>query len=189
MTTRTLALDALLTHPRYPELVDWLRAITPVNVVDQADAAANDAHQLLTATAATLTGATTQASTPAQVPDWLRLGVVDALTTWTAGTGSTCPHVPTPDQAQPVLAAAWKPSLTTCTRCLHHWTLNRAAALRCDACGRQCTGHPDDPIHAGMIQLGPMLYQFGTCTGCRPEWTTPTPTPDHPHADTTQGPR
>lgn len=168
-----LALEQLMLHPRYGELIAHLRAATPVNVVDQLDAATDDAHQFMTAVAhAALGESDPRATDAAAVPGWIRLPLLDTLTTWMDGQARTCRHQPHPDRPQPVVAAAWRPGLVVCAGCAYLTALPRNSKRdrTCDRCGRVCAGlEHGDGIYPGLIQLGPLVYQYGTCAGCRPE--------------------
>ncbi|AYF31475.1 hypothetical protein CSH63_29320 [Micromonospora tulbaghiae] len=169
--TPTLAIEALMLHPRYAELAAKLRALAPVDLIDQADTATDRAGTLMAAGAAILGADGVHPANPAAIPGWLRLGVLDTLTTWATGNGRTCAHNPTPDRPQPVLAAAWKPGLVTCLPCVRLFTLPRGSNLErvCDACGHQCTElDGGDGIYPAMVQLGPLVYQYGVCARCVP---------------------
>ncbi|MFY1589128.1 hypothetical protein ACN267_32250 [Micromonospora sp. WMMD734] len=170
--TPALALEALMLHPRYEELMAHVRAHTPTGHVDQVDAAADDALRLMTTVGrAAYDGHQRHHPTTADVPGWLRLGLLDTLTAWVDGQAVTCRHQPTPDRPQPIVAAAWRPRLVVCSRCVHLTALARGSARdrTCDACGRVCAGvEHGDGVYPGMVQLGPLVYQYGTCDGCRP---------------------
>lgn len=178
--TPTLALEALMLHPQYDRLVDALRSVAPVHVVDQADAAAADALRLVSTLGTTVLGAEqTTPITAGGTPGWLRLGLLDALTAWVDGRASTCRHNPHPSRPTPVVAAAWRADLVVCAPCAYLVALPRGSDRdrTCDACGRVCAGvEHGDGIWPGMLQLGPLVYQYGTCTGCRPA-ITPEPGP------------
>src|SRR5690349_12137455 len=135
-----LILDKLMTHPYYREIAAELQAIVPPGSVDQAGAATRDAAALAEApaTAAGFPGA------------------------------STCRHSPDPNAPQPVFAAAWKPGLITCAGCVHLLSLRKGSAAdsTCDACGHQCAGPEEgDGIYAAMVQVGPLVFQYGVCGG------------------------
>ncbi|MFG3300994.1 hypothetical protein [Micromonospora chersina] len=173
--TPTLALERLMLHPRYDELVAAMRAAAPVHVVDQSDAATSDALRVVTAAGAAIPGGSDVQTTAADgVPGWLRLGLLDAFTTWVEGRASTCRHNPHPSRPQPVMAAAWRPGLIVCTACVYLTALARGsdADRTCDGCGRLCAGPEHaDGIYPGMLQLGPIVYQYGVCGDCRPAIT------------------
>jgi len=178
VTAATLALEAMMLHPRYPELAERLRALTPTGLLDQADAAATDAYAILAAGAEHLGAKGVSPALAASVPGWIRLGVIDALTSYVNGSASTCPHNPDPARPQPVLTAAWRPGLVVCRLCTHLLALPRqsAADRTCDGCGYVCAGADDeDPIYPSMVQLGPVVYQYGACTRCNPATTSAGP--------------
>jgi hypothetical protein len=164
-----------MLHPRYAELHAAIRAAAPVGLVDQLDAAGVDAHRLMTATAdALLGGSNAHGLDAADVPGWLRLPLLDTVTAWIDGRAATCRHQPDPHRPQPVVAAAWKPGLVVCPACTFLTALPRGSERdrTCDGCGRVCAGvEHDDGIWPGMVQLGPLVYQYGTCRDCRPPIT------------------
>ncbi|KXK61960.1 hypothetical protein AWW66_11000 [Micromonospora rosaria] len=170
---RALVLEHLMLHRRYGELVAQLRAATPVHVVDQLDAATDHAHQFMTTAAHAALGESNARTTDAAgVPGWLRLPLLDTLTTWFADQAATCRHQPHPDRPEPVIAAAWKPGLVVCTRCAPMTGLPRNSDRdrTCDRCGRVCAGvEHGDGIYPGMVQVGALVYQYGVCGQCRPD--------------------
>ena len=166
----TLALEALMMHPRYAELAERLRAGLPSHLVDQADAAAGHTDDIVAALTGLL-GGRAGATAPAQLEGWLRLGVIDAWLDYATGRAATCRHNPTARRPQPVLAAAWRPGLITCVGCAHLFTLprNTDADRTCDCCGRVVAGsEAEDPMWPSLIQCGPLVFQYGTCTDCKP---------------------
>ena len=168
----TLALDTLLTDTRYADELNQLRNLLPAGFLDQVDAAARDAKEVLHAIGDYI-GADASTSGWAPVdrfPEWLRLGALDALAGWVTGRAATCRHNPSPDRAQPVVAAAWKPGLVVCPDCLR-MTACRPGSLAdrtCDGCGHECAG-PDvgDGIWTGLVHVGVLVYQYGVCGGCK----------------------
>jgi hypothetical protein len=178
--TPALALEALMLHPAYPQLVEQWRAVAPTGLVDQADAAALDAHRgMRRAAAAGHYGTDTVAPLDADdLPGWLRLGLLDTAARYATGQARTCRHNPTPGRPQPVMAAAWSPGLVVCTGCTHLLSIRHDATAdaTCDACGRVCAGpEHGDGVWPGMVQLGPLIYQYGTCASCRLSTTTAGP--------------
>lgn len=165
MTSPTLVLEELMTHPRYPEIAAQLRAALPAHLVDQADAA-TDETLLFTKAMGELLGARSGAAYPEDLPGWLRLGVLDAWCGYASGRARTCRHQPSAHTPQPVFAAAWKPDLITCGSCVFLFSIkkNSAADRTCDACGH-CA---DDGVYPAMIQFGPLVFQYGVCADCRP---------------------
>ncbi|WP_432051121.1 hypothetical protein [Verrucosispora sp. NA02020] len=176
--TPALALEAVMTHPRYGELIEQLRALAPTHVVDQVDAATADALHITTTTGRHALGVDhVTPTTVEQTPGWLRLGLLDTFTAWLAGKASTCRHAPDPHRPQPVIAAAWRPGVITCGQCIHLTALPRGSDRdrTCDACGRVCAGvEHGDGIYPGMVQFGPLIYHYGTCGDCRSAFTTDT---------------
>lgn len=170
--TPALALEALMLNPQYDQFVERARTVMPVGLVDQADAAATEAHAILAGAAVRLCDDQAHGATAGDLPGWLRLGLLDTLATFAAGRATTCRHNPDAARPRPVLAAAWRPGMVVCPACAHLLSLkhNPAADAVCDSCGHQCAGvEHGDGIYPGMVQLGPMIYQYGTCGGCRPE--------------------
>lgn len=170
MTSATLALEELLIHPRYPELAARLRALLPNHLVDQADAAADDASAITTVIGR-LIGGQAGMVLPEDVPGWLRLGLLDSWVGYVSGRARTCRHSPSASTPQPVFAAAWRPDLITCGVCAFLLSIKKdsVADRTCDSCGHCCTGvEADDGVYPSLIQLGPLTYMYGTCDGCRP---------------------
>ncbi|MGZ4532629.1 MAG: hypothetical protein ACXVXP_09790 [Mycobacteriaceae bacterium] len=105
MSKATLGLDAFFTSVTAEQL-HTLRALLPVDLLDQSVAAAAEAWEL-TRAATRATGSMTEASpTPARVPGWIRLGAVDALHQLLDGSARTCMHSPNRTRFEPVFAAA-----------------------------------------------------------------------------------
>lgn len=174
----TLGMDELLTNPRYAHVGAALRKLAPTSFTDQADAAVDHTDELRDALAGVLAPEKFRRgwAEAADYPDWLRLGVLDAFAGWITGETATCLHAPDPMRPQPLFAAAWKPGLVTCIRCTHllvQPSRSRADKL-CDGCGHECAG-PDagDGVYPGVVQLGVMLYEFGTCTSCHADMPVP----------------
>lgn len=169
-TRATLALDALLQRPDAVEILDYLNQLAPVHYRDQADAAALDAHYVQDAFRAAMSDEP-HVRDGRNMPDWIRLGAIDSIRRHIDGTADTCLHNPSADRPQPVVAAAWKPGLITCVRCIHLFKLTGTAAdLVCDGCGRQCEGpQVDDGIYQAVVRLGLLVFHYGTCTDCHHE--------------------
>jgi len=167
-----LAFERLLLHPRAVELVEQFRALAPAGFVDQADAATAEALRLMAGAGAAVLGADeVEGVAVEETPEWLRLGLLDAFAGWVTGQAATCRHQPAAERPRPVLAAAWKPGLVVCQACAHLTALPRGRARdrTCDACGRECAGlDHGDGIYPGLAQIGPLVYQYGTCGDCRP---------------------
>jgi hypothetical protein len=170
MTTPTIALDKIMTHPRYPEIVKLARAHAPVGVLDQADAATAETLTIAEQIGQHIGAERTTILEPTQVADWLRLSALAAFVAWVKGEASTCRHSPDPRHPQPVLAAAWRPDLVVCRNCAHLLALPPGSNQdkTCDCCGHQCTGDGDDLIRPSAIQLGPLVLLHATCADCDP---------------------
>lgn len=159
-------LDDLLGALTQQELEE-LRRSAPTSLVDQLTAASRDA----TAVAAYgIDLQSTEGHGYDGIPGWLRLGALDALLTWAQGLGSTCIHDPSPKRPEPVHAAAWRPGLVSCTRCVAYlFRLTGDADARCDCCGRVTDGvEAGDPIYPSRLVFGALVYHFGTCPDCHP---------------------
>jgi hypothetical protein len=169
--TPTLALEQLMLDPRYPELVDRIRALTPPAVRDQADAASSETLSIARGLAPLIGDGEVRAGYPVDFPGWLRLLILDAFAQWLTGKADTCRHNPHPSRPQPIVAAAWRPGLVACRLCTHlvHLPRGSDADATCDLCGHQCAGVPDDPIYPSVVQLGPLMFMYGTCSACRPD--------------------
>ncbi|MFF5201749.1 hypothetical protein ACFY3B_19320 [Micromonospora parva] len=169
--TPTLALERMMLHPQYDQIIQRARTLAPTAVVDQADAAATEAHRILSTAAVRFAEAPAYPATVADVPGWLRLGLLDTLAAFADGRATTCLHQPQAHRPSPVLAAAWLPGLVTCPGCAHLLSLQRNpdADATCDSCGHRCAGpEHGDGIYPGMVQLGPLIFHYGTCGDCRP---------------------
>lgn len=165
-----LALDDLLADPHGRAALAALNAYAPTWLVDQGDAAAADAYRWLEFEAPLIGGKLGRLD-HAALAGWVRLGVVSTWTAWSLGQGSTCMHAPSVDRPEPVFAAAWRPGLVACARCVHLTVLRPGspADRTCDACGHVVAGiDHGEGIYPGRLQFGPMLYAYGTCDGCRP---------------------
>jgi hypothetical protein len=167
----TLAFDALLTDPRYAEVAAELQTMLPTWFRDQADASARTTSHMVDVLRDHIGSHQFGGIAPAEVPDWLRLSVLDALVNWITGRAEMCRHAPDPLAPQPVLAAAWRPGLVACAACAHLFRLRRGsdAEATCDACGHRCAGlEAGDGIHPAFIQAGSLLFQYGVCGSCAP---------------------
>lgn len=99
-------------------------------------------------------------------PEWVRLGMYDAMLKWSEDAVITCIHQPKFAKPEPVFAAAWKPGVVVCARCTHLLAVTGVADTICDGCGHQCTGLPDDGIAPVTAFTGSLGYQMGVCTSC-----------------------
>jgi hypothetical protein len=171
MTAPAIALDEFLTKATD---ADWaaMRKAAPAHLLDQHDAAATEALNATMTEMALFHGAKEITwARHRDVPEWIRLSVLDTVTRFFAGRADTCMHQPSADHPEPVLAAAWRPGLVTCTDCAHLFRLAGDADRRCDRCGRVCAGLPGDGIHACRVMFGPLVYAYGLCVGCMADFT------------------
>jgi hypothetical protein len=166
-----LQLDDLMASSLTPEQVDLIRARIPPGFADQAHAATIE----LTAQAEMICdrpGAT--ARLPAtDVPDWIRLGMLDTFVTFAAGQAKTCRHSPTLNTPQPLWSAAWKPNLVVCSQCVHLLRIPRLSPVdkTCDCCGRVTTGPENsDGIIPLIVAIGSFGYRAGACGDCVPDF-------------------
>lgn len=164
-----MRLDDLLCRPELAPLVEKMRARTPKWFSDQYDAAVADNTRGMESLAASY-GTTSGRVFPPQLPDWLRLGMLQAVAEWITGGARTCMHSPDAWRPQPVCAAAWKPGLIVCAPCTYLLSATPGSVKdrTCDGCGHLCAG-PDagDPIYPSSVGYGPLAYMVGTCTSCR----------------------
>ncbi|GGQ23673.1 hypothetical protein [Streptosporangium pseudovulgare] len=171
-----IALDDLAHHPDLAEILNTTRtAIRAAGyswILDQADAAARDTCNTLT-TAAAATGSTPLSLPLDQHPDWVRLGLLDALAAWITEQATTCLHQPHPARPQPVISAAWRPRLVVCSACAHLLRLPKGSAKdrTCDGCGQVVPDH--GAIWSAAASHGGFVYQYGVCEPCRYWPTTP----------------
>jgi hypothetical protein len=177
-------LDELLADPEASAaFAGWAAEHAPPGLLDQLQAAAGDAHTVMAAESRVVGGSGLVHAPHADVPGWIRLSLLSAYATWAAGKGSTCTHSPHVSRPQPVFAAAWRPGLVVCARCLHLLELPRGsdADRRCDGCGHVTTGlEHGDGIHPSRAQYGPLLLAYGACRACLP---TSLATERNPHDD------
>lgn len=166
--TTALSLEKLMLGPGFDEAAARQHASVPAPIRDQADAAIAEARQTALAAAARIDAAPTGTASIADIPGWLRLGILDAFVQLINGTAQTCRHSPVPDNPQPVMAAAWRPGLLTCRRCVHLFTTVRGsdADRTCDGCGRVCTGVDGDLIQPGLLSMSVIVFQYGACADC-----------------------
>lgn len=167
---QALALDELLRHPRFPELAAAFRRHAPTAFRDQQEAAIDDAHRAMHVFHA-IAGGTLTGNTSDEMPEWIRLGVLDTWARIADGTATTCIHQPTLDRPQPIVAAAWKPGMATCGHCSRILNAPRGSVedRTCDRCGHVCQPQDGDLIHPCAVQFGQLLYQFGLCRECHTE--------------------
>jgi hypothetical protein len=164
-----VALDDLICHPNAGPLVAALRALTPVDLLDQGDAASDEVAAGFQRVADLGLMAHHEALPASEHPTWVRLGALSAVTVWVAGHGSTCMHSPRPERPRPIAAAAWRPGLVTCGQCTHLFNIKDAAKdATCDGCGRVTTGTANnDGIWPSLVQVGFLTWTFGACKDCK----------------------
>jgi hypothetical protein len=161
----TVPLDELLGRLT-PELVAGIHHRAPTGLVDQLDAAARDSVAIIEAAENRPVRYVPRSS----VDDWLRLGLLDTFLTWVSGNARVCMHAPDFRRPEPVWAAAWKPGLVVCTRCIRLLKVFGHADATCDRCGRVTDGvEANDPIYTLSVLLGGLTYQVGACRDCLPE--------------------
>ena len=86
-----------------------------------------------------------------EIPEWLRLGLLDTHLAWVDGRAKTCLHQPNYYLLEPTFACAWKPNLVVCGRCTHLLGAVGDANWLCDACGHRCAGDDSDAIYVGVL--------------------------------------
>lgn len=166
----TIALERLLLDPQLGKHLAALQQLTPGHVLDQFDAADRNAAAGFEAIGHVL-GGTPQGWDLGEAPDWLRLEIVNRIAALITGTADTCLHSPGPSGPQPVFAAACKPNLIVCARCIHllRMPTGSAADATCDRCGHVCAGlASDDGIYPGVSRYGLLTLMYGCCETCRP---------------------
>jgi len=174
ITLNAVQLDALLAHLT-PEVLEVIHRMQPVALRDQIAAASADTIAMIKQ-AMEKTGGTAHKLDHGAIPEWIRLGLLDTLVRWDAGTGSTCIHMPGADRPQPVWSCAWKPGLVVCSMCSPLLKAVGAMDQTCDRCGHVCDGiDAGDPIHLLRAVLGPLTYSAGACTDCCGKGVTKTP--------------
>ncbi|WP_045740834.1 hypothetical protein [Actinoplanes rectilineatus] len=165
----TVIFDELLNDPRLAAFAAEARNALPTWFTDQQQAAGDEIRRLGEA-ASTLQGAPLTPLAPQDLPDWIRLSLIDALVWWLLDTATTCRHSPSPYSPKPVFAVAWKPGLIVCAACtgLLYPPRNSIASATCDGCGHVCAGPAtDDGIYTASVILGLLWFDVGLCTDCR----------------------
>ncbi len=169
----TLALDELITDPRYDHLLKQARDRMPIAYRDQQDAATDHVRAGVHRLAERWGGGDMIRSGASQVPEWIRLSVLDIWARFVNGEADTCRHNPTWDAPRPIVASPWKPNLVTCGDCAHLFPPPRDSVdnRTCDKCGHIATFTDADLIYPCGVQLGQMWYQFALCGTCREDTT------------------
>jgi hypothetical protein len=156
----------LYSHPHAIEIIQSIRATMPTWLQDQSDAAIGGTAAILDRIS-NIDNRKRAAKTDDEIPDWIRLGVLDTWVNYCIGSADTCIHSPVFHRPQPVFAMAWKPGLVVCGQCLHLVKAAGVADKTCDGCGRICAGpEHGDGIYPGAIQFGPMAWHYGACESC-----------------------
>ena len=163
MTASAVALDNLLRRLTDTDRAA-IRSRAPVHIRDQFDAAASHTERLF-ADMGHAMQSTVGALDYTNIPDWLRLRLVDTLARFAAGTLDVCRHAPRIDRPQPVVSAVWRPGLIACLPCIHLIKATGTDDRTCDKCGHVCAGL----IHACSITYGPLIYFYGLCPRCMTE--------------------
>ncbi|MBZ4580993.1 hypothetical protein [Mycobacterium avium] len=129
---------------------------------------------LLDAFASAITrGAATFGTTPMvplshnEIPDWLRLSLLDTYVAWETGRLDTCLHRPSPQRPDAAFAAAWTPGLVVCVAC--RGMLAPRPENHCDGCGQL----PNGNLHPVTVAFASLAYGAGVCSDCCPGWKTP----------------
>lgn len=126
----------------------------PTALADQLRAASADAARILRQAARAGRGTLATVARPwlAQQADALRRALDDR-------TARVCAHLT--GSPRIVHAAAWAPGILVCPACAWRLVPDPTEDATCDRCR-----HPADPIHAGIVALGPVLLGYGLCTPC-----------------------
>ncbi|HET9658570.1 MAG TPA: hypothetical protein VFP72_24675 [Kineosporiaceae bacterium] len=125
-------------------------------MLDQADAATRHARTVVERLA-DLTATPHRGTRPSP---WLAAQLLDLDRRMADRTITLCPHIG--DAPQIVHAVAWRPGTLACTRCATAMlTPTDTEDQTCDRCR-----HLADPIHSGLVTIGPLLFGFGLCDPC-----------------------
>jgi hypothetical protein len=163
-TLNTVQLDDFLARIT-PEMLAAIRRAQPAGRMDQIDAAATEAVAIAEQAAAG--NGTARMMQHGDVPEWIRLGLLDTLIQFAAGTGRTCIHMPHIDRPQPVWSSAWKPGLVVCAACTPLLKAVGVMDQTCDRCGHVCDGvEAGDSIYVLGAVLGPLTFTAGACGDC-----------------------
>lgn len=164
-----LELDDLLCSPERRSERDHIGTL-PVGQRDQLDAASRTTLAGAILSALMMPGARTSDYDFAELPGWLRLGLIEAMVNYTTGTGLTCPHAPSIAKPGPIFACAWRREAFTCVACapMLFPEPGSAADHTCDVCGHVCV--PNGGSKAGITvsahTFGPLTYAYGRCPEC-----------------------
>lgn len=101
---------------------------------------------------------------PAQVPDWVMLGLCSELSSWVGERSTVCPHKPEfVRYADPAVAAAWAPGHLMCIDCIDLLHNIGADDMRCNGCGRPSS---DGRISTVTVTFACFGYQVRVCDRC-----------------------
>ena len=132
---------------------------------DQFDAAGGES--IRAAASLSADGTMAQMLYTPDTPEWLRLTLFATHGDWIKGVSRTCMHAPSPELPQAVIAAAGRPGLVVCAKCvLMLRPPTREAGSTCDVCGHICTSAEGDLIYAGSITRSTLTLTFGVCGSC-----------------------
>lgn len=96
-----------------------------------------------------------------EVPEWIRLSMMDTVMQWAKGNAVLCMHQPDMLHPQPLYMAAWKPGMIVCGHCAHMLVADADQDFLCDFCGGEA-----DPIQRVVVQAGAMQFFAGVCVQC-----------------------
>lgn len=129
--------------------------INPTALADQLHAASADAARYLRQAADNGRGTLGTAT-----GEWLAHHATILRQALTDHTARVCPHLPGAPRV--VHAAVWAPGILVCPTCVWHLIPNPDEDTTCDRCR-----HTANPIHAGILALGPVLLGYGLCDRCK----------------------
>jgi hypothetical protein len=151
-----VVVDRLLHDPELRPILKTIAAGLPADssFVEKLKAARRDADALL--------DRMQPEATHGPAPDWMRMATTAALVSWGVfRDAATCSHQPHPARPQPVYAAAFRPGLVTCQRCIPA-LIDGTDPHRCDRCGETKA----ETCLMGSMQLGAMTWLFHVCRSC-----------------------
>jgi hypothetical protein len=93
-----------------------------------------------------------------QMPPWVCRQFETLVEMSANGKARVCPHLTSP---QPAFAAAWRPGVLVCGRCVDSIAARGIENYTCDRCGRYAS-----PISANLAARGLVSFQFGLCRSC-----------------------
>ena len=90
---------------------------------------------------------------------WIIRQVTTLTRALLSGRAHLCPHIN--DAPRLAHAAVWAPGHLTCTTCAPTLRPTDDEDTRCDRCRRHT-----NPVHPGLVGIGPILLAFGLCPPC-----------------------